>query len=162
MATKNAEPLELSAAPGTLSNKKPSAIMMKMRNLSRSDYAAMERAMFLNQLPVAIHTALVSSQARSNDDLCVEADAINKEFWLANRAKSVRHAVANVEVSASNRQSSFTSSSQRGQPQEPLCYLHQKHGEHKYACRSLNCTMKDKIARASAQIQSLACNVSSR
>ena len=57
IATKNAEPLELSAAPGTLSNKKPSAIMMKIRNLSRSDYAAMERAMFLNQLTVAVHTA---------------------------------------------------------------------------------------------------------
>ena len=59
-AKKNAELLTMSSRPGGLGDRKPSK---KIRNLSGSSYQALERAMFLNQLPAPVRTALASSKA---------------------------------------------------------------------------------------------------
>ena len=149
-ATKNAELLSLTAKPGGLGDRKPSSIMMKIRTLSGASYDAMERAMFLGQLPLTIRTALATSKARDNDELAAEADAVMEEFRLANIRSGVPHTVASVEASAV----SF------GRPQAPrrppsgfLCYLHRKFGASAYACRSDNCPMKDKVRPPPTSVQ---------
>ena len=95
-ATKNAELLEMSATPGGMGDRRPSHIMMRIRNLSGSSYDAMERAMFLNQLPAEVRTSLASSKAISNDELVSEADAVMEEFKIAKRAASTPRAVTAV------------------------------------------------------------------
>jgi len=149
LAEKNAELLALSSKPGGLGDKKPSSIMMKIRTLSGSSYDALERALFLNQMPTAVRTALASSKAVSNDELAAEADAVMEEFKLSNLRAGVPHAVATVEVDAATiRNQRYGRPFPSGRPQsDALCYLHRKFGASAYACRSSNCPMKDKIAK---------------
>ena len=141
-ATKNAELLSLTAKPGGLGDRKPSSIMMKIRTLSGASYDAMERAMFLGQLPLTVRTALATSKARDNDELAAEADAIMEEIRLANIRNGVPHSVATVEASAV---ACGRSTNPRRPPAGFLCYLHRKFGASAYACRSDNCPMKDKV-----------------
>ena len=119
--------------------------MMRIRNLSGISYDAMERAMFRNQLPAEVRTALASSKAMSNDELVSEADAVMEEFKIAKRTASTPRAVTAVafqEVDAVARPFRPSSSfSARG----ALCYLHRKFGAQAYACRSDYCPMKDKV-----------------
>ena len=136
-ATKNSELLEMAARPGGMGDLRPTNIMMKITNLSGSSHDALERAMFLNQLPTAVRTALAGSKAISNDELCAEADAVMDEFNKARRVNSVPHSVSLVGVEAVHR---------RPVPRSlALCYLHRKFDAQAFACRSENCPMKDKV-----------------
>ena len=153
--TKNAELLELATRSAGLGDKRPSSMLMKIRNLSGSSYEALERAMFLNTLPVTVRTALAGSKAANNDDLAAEADAIMEQVLLANRAGGVPGAISNVEVDAVNRRQSrgpyqAPSSSPSFRRPDTLCYLHRKYGSDAYACRSPNCPMKDRIRQPPA------------
>ena len=102
-AKKSAELLAMIARPGNLGDRKPTNLMMKIRKLSGSSYEAVERAIFLGQMPVEVRTALASSKARTNDELCEEADAVVEEFRLANESRGAPHAapVETLEVDAS-------------------------------------------------------------
>ena len=62
------------AKPGGLGDHKPSNLLMKICTLSGASYEALERAMFLNQLPPAVKTALANSKAANNEELGTEAD----------------------------------------------------------------------------------------
>ena len=154
--TKNGELLELATRSVGLGDKKPSSILIKIRNLSGSSYDALERAMFLNTLLVTVHTALAGSKADNNNDLAAEADAIMEQVQLANRAGSTPGAISNVEVDGVARRpfqgrGPYQASSSFCRP-DALCYLHCKYGADAYACRSPNCPMKDRICQPPAGI----------
>ena len=76
-----------------------SSVMMRIRSLSSRSYDKMERAMFLNVMPVQVRMALASSQARTNNDLVKEADAVMEEFRVANFNRSTPHAAISSVVS---------------------------------------------------------------
>ena len=147
-AKKSAELLAMAARPGGLGDRKPSNLLMKIRNLSGSSYEALERAMFLNQLPPQVRTALASSKAATNDELATEADAVVEEFNIANESRGIPQAAVNavqppVEVDAVSRQGF------RPQPQrrdDGLCYMHKKFGARAYFCRSNACPMRNQVA----------------
>ena len=153
-AKKSAELLAMIARPGNLGDRKPTNLMMKIRKLSGSSYDAVERAIFLGQMPVEVRTALASSKARTNDELCEEADAVVEEFRLANESRGAPHAAAVdiPEVDASFRPRGPPQRSNRDvQPsvsndrREGLCFLHKKYGVHAYTCRSASCPMKNQV-----------------
>ena len=79
-AKKNAELLAMTARPGGIGNCRPSNLLMTICTLSGSSYEALERAMFLSQLPLAVRTALANSKTASNDELGAEADNVMEEF----------------------------------------------------------------------------------
>ena len=146
-AKKNAELLAMSSRPGGLGDRKPSNLLMKIRNLSGSSYEALERAMFLNQLPPQVRTALASSKAATNDELATEADVVVEEFQIANEARGLPHAAVTAvhqppEVDAVYRQGG------RAQPRrkDGLCYMHRKFDAKAYFCRSNTCPMKNQVA----------------
>ena len=58
----------------------------------------MERAMFINQMPPGVRTALASSKARTNDELCDEANTIHEEFCLADRARATPRGVSSLAL----------------------------------------------------------------
>ena len=118
-ATKNSELLEMAARPGSMGDLRLTNIMMKIRNLSGLSYDALERAMFLNQLPTAVRTALAGSKAVSNDELCAEADAVMDEFNNARRVNAIPHWISAVGVEAVHRRPISNQSA-------ALCYLHRK------------------------------------
>ena len=148
-ATKNAELLEMSARPNSLGDRKPSTLMMKIRKLSGRSYDAMERAMFLNQLPPEVRTALATSEFASNDEMTDRADRIHEEFKLARRSSASPH-LASLELNAVSRLPSRPPLSRR--PDNP-CYLHRKFGSNAYACRSVNCPMKDRVVAPPSSFQ---------
>ena len=115
-ATKNAELLEMASRPGSLGDRRPSNILMKIQTLSGASYDALERAMFLNHMPLSVRTALASSEARTNDELATEVDAIMEEYKNASKFSATPHAVTAVEVDAAFHQRSFK------RPQDALCY----------------------------------------
>ena len=89
---------------------------MKIQTLSGASYDTLERAMFLNHMPLSVRTALASSEARTNDELATEADAIMEEYKNASKFSATPHAVTAVEVDATFHQRSFK------RPQVALCY----------------------------------------
>ena len=120
---------------------------MKIRNLSGSSYEALERAMFLNQLPPQVHTALASSKAATNDELATEADVVVEEFQIANEARGLPHAAITAvhqppEVNAVYRQGGRA----QLRREDGLCYMHRKFGAKAYFCRSNTCPMKNQVA----------------
>ena len=122
--------------------------MMKIRTLSGASYDAMERAMFLNQMPLAVRTALASSKAASNDELSAEADAIYEEFRIGQTMTGTPHAVAALqaplEVDAVPRRPDGAQRISRRQ--DPLCYIHRKYGAQAFYCKSTSCPMRNQIA----------------
>lgn len=106
--------------------------------------------MFLNQLPPHVPTALASSKARTNNELCGEADAIAEEFRLASDVTGVPHAVAAV---LQPDVATMTMSMRRPRPipaprhiqLEGLCYVHWRFGANAYTCKSSSCPMKHQI-----------------
>ena len=66
-AKKNAELLAMTARPGGIGDRKPSNLLMKIRMLSGASYDALERAMFLNQLPHAVRTCLLYTSPSPRD-----------------------------------------------------------------------------------------------
>ena len=159
-AKKSAELLEMAAKPGSMSGRRPSTIMMRIRSLSGSSYDALERAMFLNQLPVPVRTALASSNIASNDDLTAEADRITEEFELATAAQgspavhvTTLPMAPPLEVDATFARRPFrpsTSSPVVGHrpQQDALCFLHRKYGVYAHSCKSQICPMRNQISKA--------------
>ena len=146
-AKKNAELLAMSARPGGLGDRKPSNLLMKIRNLSGSSYDALERAMFFYQLPPQVRTALASSKAATNDELATEADAVVEEFNIANESRGLPHTAISavqppMEVDAVARQGYRPQPSRRD---DGLCYMHKKFGARAYFCRSNTCPMKNQV-----------------
>ena len=154
-AQKTAELLAMVARPGGLVGRRPSNIMMKIRTLTDSNYDNLERAMFLSQVPAAVRTALASSKARTNDELCQEVDAIDEEFKLANAPLAAPHAVAQVKAAPAHVQVDAVASRYRPIPaprkthQDGLCYVHRKFGKQAYVCKSpATCPMRSVIVPA--------------
>ena len=85
--------------PGGLGNRKPSNLLMKIHTLSGASYEALERAMFLNQLPPAVRMALANSKAANNEELGMEADTVMEEFQLGNEMLGHPHVIAAVSSS---------------------------------------------------------------
>ena len=81
--------------------------------------------MFLNQMPLAIRTALASSKVASNDELSAEADAIYKEFRIGQMMTGTPHAVAALqapfEVDAVQR--CLDGAQRISRHLDPLCYI---------------------------------------
>ena len=150
-AKKNAELLAMTARPGGIGDRKPSNLLMKIRTLSGASYDALERAMFLNQLPHAVRTALANSKAASNDDLAVEADNVMEEFQLGSASLAAPHSVSSVdrtvEVDAASFRPKVRPDRQEGRrPQADLCFIHKRYGKQAYTCRSSSCPMRDILA----------------
>ena len=141
----------MATRPNGLGDRKPSTLMMKIRKLSGRSYDAMERAMFLNQLPPEVRTAPATAEFGSNDEMTKRADRILEEFKLARRLTAAPHHAALVELNAASRTPSRPPPFNR-RP-DSLCYLHRKFGSNVYACRSANCPMKDRVATLPSTFQ---------
>ena len=127
--------------------RKPSNIMMQIRNLSGKSYKAMEWAMFLSQLPVPVRTSLTGSKAKSNDDLVSGPDDVAEEFQLANASLAMPHSISAVE---SDRYEIMAAFHPRPDPRAPkpaprqrdvICHIHRKFGVKAYTCKSFSCPM---------------------
>ena len=123
---------------------------MCIRDSSGSSNEALERAMFLNQLPAAVHTALANSRAANNEELALEADNVLEEFQLCSDSLSAPHAIAAVdrpvEVQAMNRTYKPAEQPHHRRQQAELCYVHRRYGKKAYSCRSVTSPMKDQVA----------------
>ena len=88
---KRAELLQFCSRSDGLGDRKPINLLMHIRHLAGNSYEALERAMFLNQLPAPVRTALANSAAASNKELAREAGKILREFKLAKSRSSAPH-----------------------------------------------------------------------
>ena len=112
--------------------------------------------MLLSQMSAEIRSALASSKAADNDALSTEADAIHEELCLAKLSRATPRSVSAVDqpavahtVKVDAPFQPAANNSRVGFPLrlDPLCYLQRKYGVHTYACRLVNCPMKDKIIK---------------
>ena len=168
-AQKGSELLALSSRPGSLGDRKPLSVMMRICSLSSRSYNNMDRAMLLNVLPQQVRIALASSTARSNDGLVKEADSIMEEYRISNLTRAAPHVSAvapepfvpssatsplAVEAAFHPRQDLGRGYNHRGssgpsRSEDPLCFMHLKYGVYAYSCKSpATCLMKDKVSPA--------------
>ena len=83
---------------------------MHIRHLSGGSYETLERAIFLNQLPALVRTALANSTAASNEALAKEAGTFMREYKLSTSRSSAPHISASevpLQVAASMVPSSY-------------------------------------------------------
>ena len=142
----------MTARPGGIGDRKPSNLLMKIRTLSGASYDALERAMFLSQLPHTVRTALANSKAATNDELAVEADNVLEEFQLGSSSFSAPHAISAVDRTppevdaASLRPKRQPTRQDSSRPQSDLCFIHKRYGKQAYTCRLSSCPMRDILA----------------
>ena len=141
------------ARPGGIGDRKPSTLLMRIRSLSGSNYDAMERALFLNQLPQAVRTALANSKAANNDELGVEADKVMEEFELSSGAfaapavSSVLPAAPRSEVTRPVEVDAAFKSQPSRRTTEGLCFPHRRYGNRAYNCRApATCPMRYQVS----------------
>ena len=153
---KRAELLRFCSRSDGLGDRKPINLLMHIRHLAGNSYEALERAMFLNQLPAPVRTALANSTAATNEELAREAGKILREFKLAKSRSSEPHVTEvrsdpepSTEVSAA-----FAPQRNARQPLPPsstsvrpyICYPHSKYGTKAFACKSSKCAMRGQVA----------------
>ena len=166
---KQAELLQFIARSNGLGNRKPINLLMHIRHLSGSSYEALERAIFLNQLPAPVRTALANSTAANNATLAREAGKILRGHKLAESSTAAPHvsevAVEEVPaqlptaVSAVMPSSSFATAARGREPraaQAPMhrpfvCFPHAKYGPKAFTCKSSRCAMRNQVSPRPAQ-----------
>ena len=141
---KRAELLQFCFCTDGLGDRKPINLLMHIRHMAGASYDALERAMFLNQLPAQVHTALANSTATSNEALAREADKILRKFKLSKSRSSAPHFAAEElelevpEIAAPRKNTPSSSTSFRPY----VCYPHSKYGTKAFACKSSKCAMR--------------------
>ena len=138
-AEKDAELLSLSG----LGDKKPSAVLRKIRSLN-SDAETLRRAVFLNQLPVDVKSVLAGQNIADLDELAQAADRIMEVRKLDNFSSlhEIQSSVSCAALSKKKHPTAMADSSS-------VCGFHLKFGPKAHKCQP-GCLFADLIRSSSS------------